>query len=54
MSKYYAMIWNFGEDFYRMTGLSVYAPIEFFFPDFGPWLFGKMIGVKGIKIKDTK
>lgn len=52
MNIFYRTVWNFCEDFYRMTGLRVSAPIEFFFPDFGPWLFGEMIGVKGKKISE--
>jgi len=51
VNKFYAAIWNFTEDFYRMTGLRAQAPIELFFPHFGPWLFGKMIGIKGTRIK---
>lgn len=51
MNKFYAFIWNFVEDFNRMTGLKIQAPIEFFFPEFAPWLFGKMIGAKGTRIK---
>jgi hypothetical protein len=50
MKPFYAFIWNFCEDFYHMTGLRAQAPIEFFFPDFGPWLFSKMIGTKGEEV----
>lgn len=32
---------------YRWTGLRWQAPIEFFFPTFGPWLFRKVIGFDG-------
>jgi hypothetical protein len=51
VNKFYAAIWNFGEDFYRMTGLHFFAPVEYFWPGFAPWLFGKMVGCMGVKIK---
>lgn len=50
MNKFYKFIWDFTDDFYAFTGLRIQAPIELFFPDFSPWLFGKMIGVKGKRI----
>lgn len=50
MKNIYKFIWDFTEDFYFLTGLRIQAPIEFFFPEFGPWLFGKMIGVKGKRL----
>jgi len=53
MNKFYAFIWNFCDDFYGMTGLRVQAPIELFFPSFGAWLFGKMVGVKPIFIRNS-
>ena len=45
----YKIIWDFTDDFYQMTGLRIQAPIELIFPSFGAWLFGKMIGIKGVK-----
>jgi len=47
----WVMIWDFTEWFYKVTGFRVQAPIEIFFPDFGPWLFGKIIGKKGEEIE---
>lgn len=52
MNKFYAAAWDFFEDFYKMTGLRAQAPIEFFYPSFGSWLFGKMIGVKGVCVRE--
>lgn len=46
----YAFIWDTFEILYKITGLRWQAPIELVFPEFGPWLFGKMIGQKGTKI----
>ena len=50
----WAFIWDTTEIVYKFTGCRIQTPIEIFFPNFSPWLFGKMIGVKGIKIKDSK
>lgn len=47
----YVFIWDTTEFFYSATGLRLQKPIEYFFPNFSPWLFGKMIGIKGEKIK---
>lgn len=49
MSKFWLFIWNFFDDFYALTGLRLQAPIEVFFPGFCPWLFGKLVGVKGVE-----
>lgn len=47
-------IWDTLEIVYKYTRLRIQAPIELIFPDFGPWLFGKMIGVKGTRLKDKE
>lgn len=47
----WCFIWDTFEFLYRFTGLNWQRPIEYFYPDFGPWLFGKMIGSKGKCIK---
>jgi hypothetical protein len=55
MKQPWKFIWNFCDEFYALTGLRIQAPVEWVFPDFGPWLFGKMIGAKDFhKITDTK
>ena len=54
MNKFYAFVWDTIEDTYRYTGINVATPILFVFPSFSSWLFGKMIGVKGVLIKDGK
>lgn len=46
----YVFIWDTFELLYSVTGLRWQRPIEYFYPEFGPWLFGKMIGVKGKRI----
>lgn len=51
MNKPYKLLWDLFEFMYRITGLRWQAPIELFFPHFGPWLFGKMIGAKGVSVK---
>jgi len=43
----YLFIWETFEILYRLTGLRWQTPIEFFYPNLGPWLFGKMTGLKG-------
>lgn len=48
----WGVIWDFTEWFYSLTGLRIQAPIEWFWPEFGPWLFGKMIGSKPVKVED--
>lgn len=48
----WTFIWETTEIVYKYTGLRIQAPIEYFFPDFGPWLFGKMVGVKGVRINE--
>jgi hypothetical protein len=50
MKPIYAFVWNFIEDLYRMTGINLAAPILFVWPGFSAWLFGKMIGVKGVEV----
>lgn len=50
MNKFYAFIWDLGEDWYRAMGFDLFAPVKFFWPGFAPWLFGKMIGVEGVVI----
>lgn len=53
-SKYniWVFIWETFEILYKITGLRWQVPIEYFYPDFCPWLFGKMIGVKGKKYNE--
>jgi len=48
MRQPWKFIWDFCDDFYSFTGFRIQAPIEWFYPQFSPWLFGKMIGVKGV------
>lgn len=49
-------IWIFIFDsfdlFYKLTGFRLQSPIEVFFPNFCPWLFGKVIGKEGVKLND--
>lgn len=47
----YAFIWDSLEILYKYTKLRPQALIEVFYPDFAPWLFGKMINVKGKRIE---
>ena len=51
MGKWIAtQVWDVIEGTYSLTGLRIQAPIEFFWPSFAPWLFGKMIGSKPTKL----
>jgi hypothetical protein len=52
INRFWKEVWIFTENFYKWTGLRIQSPIEWVFPDFSPWLFGKMIGFKGEKIED--
>lgn len=45
----YAFVWDSLEIIYKYTRLRPQVIVEYFYPEFGPWLFGKMIGVKGVK-----
>jgi len=47
-------IWDTTEIVYKYTGIRIQAPIEWFFPNFGPWLLGKMIGCNGEEITNKK
>jgi hypothetical protein len=47
------IVWETTEIVYKYTRIRIQAPVEYFYPDFGPWLFGKMIGTTGIKIKEN-
>jgi len=48
--NFWVFLWDSFDLFYMVTGLRAQSPIEIFFPEFGHWLFGKMIGRKGVKI----
>jgi len=50
----WVFIWDTTEIVHKYTGIDIAAPIEYFYPNFSPWLFGKMIGIKGVKIKENK
>ncbi len=50
INNVYGIIWDFTEWFYQLTGLRCQTPVELFFPNFGPWLFGKMINQKGVPV----
>ena len=50
----WVFIWDTTEIVYKYTRIRIQAPIELFFPDFGPWLFGKMMGNEGMEIKNEK
>lgn len=48
--NFWVFVWETFELLFKFTGLRWQVPIEYFKPDFGPWLFGKMIGRKGHKV----
>ncbi len=47
------LVWDFLEFFYGTFGVRLQAPIEFFYPDFGPWLFERMMGIKGERMDEA-
>ena len=48
----WVFIWESLDLFYSITGLRLQKPIEYFYPNFGPWLFSKIMGKEGTKIDD--
>jgi len=51
INNIYGLIWDFDEWFWRIIGFSPFGIIKWLWPGFAPWLFGKMINRKGIRIK---
>ena len=47
----YVFVWETFEAIGRYTGLNFFWFLSLFYPKFGPWLFGKMTGLKGCPVK---
>lgn len=45
--NFWVFVWDTFEILYDLTGLRWQTPIEYFFPNFGRYIFGKIIGQKG-------
>lgn len=48
----YTFIWDTMDILYKLTGIRFQQPIELLFPNFTPWLFGKMLNVSFHEVKN--
>lgn len=52
--SFWVFLWDTSDIVYKLSfnKIRIFAPIEYFYPDFAPFVFGKMIGCEGKKIGD--